>query len=160
MLKSKLWLFDLGNFTMDISFVQNLPQNQLIRCTQHVLVGNDSQSSGNGRGMVIPQRWNQTAEWNQYTLSIHPTQLSSHNQRSKQTSIFSLFYYVNIMNSKTQGLQKDWETSNSKAVIQCKSFQFWRYNNNDTVKKWFTYLFKHSLSSWFFKQLRGSSWLQ
>ena len=62
MLKSKLWLFDLGNFTRDISFVQNLPQNQLIRCTQHVLVGSDSQSSGNGRGMVIPQRWNQTAE--------------------------------------------------------------------------------------------------
>lgn len=44
MLKSmgvELCLFDLGNFTMDISFVQNLLQNQLIRCTQHVLVGSD-----------------------------------------------------------------------------------------------------------------------
>ena len=37
--------------------------------------------------------------------------------------------------------------------------QYWRHNDTDTIKR-FTYLFKHSLSSWFFKQLRGSSCLQ
>ena len=37
--------------------------------------------------------------------------------------------------------------------------QYWRHNDTNTIKR-VTYLFKHSLSSWFFKQLRGSSWLQ
>ena len=98
----------LGNFTMDIIFIQNLPQNPLIRCKQYVLAGSDLGSYGKGREMPIPQSWSQTAECYQHTVPIHSTQFNSHNQRSMQTSSFSLFYFVNIMNSKIyQGLQKD-----------------------------------------------------
>lgn len=50
-----LRLFDLGNYTMDISSVQNSQQNPQMRCKQYVLEGgSDLQSFSRGKEMLIP----------------------------------------------------------------------------------------------------------
>lgn len=50
-----LCLFAFGNYTMNISSVQNLQQNPQMRCKQYVLEGgSDLESFSRGKEMLIP----------------------------------------------------------------------------------------------------------